>query len=151
MGLSIEKLRRISRTYGRYEFQDANQDQPLVLHLGTPSELERGYADDLCKGLLDRYVNGGFVDLKGVWQAQPEILYSASGEVLILSEAVVRYACLAFVMQDAEAPAEESYEDPLDLIQIVDYFPEAWSAVKSKVVELIQRPVEKKEQASTTS
>lgn len=151
MGLNPEKLRRIRRSYQRFEFEDPNQDVPLVLHLAKPTELERGYADDLRKSLGERYITGGFMDEQGRWQKSAEVLHDTNGSVMILSDSVIQFATLAFVMQDDDAPEEERYDDPLDLISLVNYYPEAWMRVKETVVELLGKPAEKKEPASTVT
>lgn len=138
--LHPSKLRKPVRTSERCVFEDSNQpDKPWVLHLRPASDTEMGSASDIFHEYVTRFIRGSWVDDKGKVHEKPDIHYS-DGEILIFSESLLNIACKLFVMQDPNAPDEERYDDPIDILELVDFYPEAWENICLKYLELSKRP-----------
>lgn len=135
--LNPNTLKRIERKSERFEFHDPNQEQPWVLHLRRPNDLELALSADLADKLIQQYVEGGWIDDAGKYHAKPEPYYS-NGEPLIVSATSIRIACRLAVMQDPEAPENESYEDPMEILELVPYYPVAWKDIMAKQMQLFQ-------------
>jgi hypothetical protein len=132
--LKPSSLKRIVNQAVRYEFSDSNQDQPWVLWLKTPNQLEAAYAYDLADKLTQRHVTGNWFDGEQV-QENPEAVFGDDGQPLPISERTIFNACLLVVMQDAPQ-GEPEYNDPIEIISLIPFYPEAWEKILGKLLDI---------------
>ncbi len=139
--LNPSLLKTVCRKAARYEFEDPNQSQPWVMWLKPPDDLELGYGSDIMADMEARYINGGWVDSRGIFQEKPDTLYDPKGNPIVVSKEVLQYASRLEVMQDA--PSDEPIEYSAGQIMgLIPFYPVAWQQVKRTFWELLKVPKE---------
>ena len=131
-------LKPIQRKPERLEFVDPNQEQPWVLFLRQPDDLELGYANDVLEELASQYITGGWFDANKSYKEKPDLLSDDSGNPVIVSRDQLFYVTRLQVMQDA--PTDDDEFTAQELLCLIPFYPVAWQAIKAKMLELLQLP-----------
>lgn len=139
--LNPSLLKAVTRKAVRYEFEDPNQSQPWVMWLKPPDDLELGYGADIQTEMEARYMTGGWVDSRGIYQEKPEAMYDAKGNPIVVSKEVLQYASRLEAMQDA--PPSENFEyTAAQIMGLIPFYPVAWQQIKRTFWELLKVPKE---------
>lgn len=110
----------------KFSFEDpAQPGQVFEVELRPLDWLEEAAAMQVAEQLTVRYVTGGWIDERGIYQKQPEPLFPVGDHIVTLSQRALKEACMIAAMQVVQ-PGEEPY-DALWFCRFALVMPNAWA------------------------